>query len=205
MQDPYLALTGPTRAVVPDQETDVVVEIDLKVRGKVESEDRYLSFLVDPLPAMPGFGVINWTLNSKCSSMKLTVACIMNSVEATIFIRVIKGSWPDGVHGQITALCPLVGHEKLVLLEFGADDVPVSGRGYVELSRQVVSVSLDNELVVSCNACKDGILVEQDSLFKPALAGGSRVPLLLGTCEMEILVVWSVLSPGPDYSMSLYL
>jgi hypothetical protein len=51
MQDPYFVLEGPTRAVMfSDVLSDpVIIEVDLKVKGAIESEDGYLSFLVSPL------------------------------------------------------------------------------------------------------------------------------------------------------------
>jgi hypothetical protein len=50
-------------------------------------------------------------------------------VEATIFIRVIDGSWPDGFHGQFAASTSSIDHEKVILLDSLDNNLPISGDG----------------------------------------------------------------------------
>ena len=49
MQDHNLVLVGPTRAVFVSSPHPVTIEVDLKVKGTTESEDKDLSFLAVPL------------------------------------------------------------------------------------------------------------------------------------------------------------
>ncbi|GJN23350.1 hypothetical protein PR202_gb10992 [Eleusine coracana subsp. coracana] len=128
--DRFLELVGPTRAVVVSESLPypVTVEVELKVRGgAVESEDRCLSFVAAPLsvdldhqnhhPSSSERRRRSYT--SKCSTLTFSFERIASSVEATIFIRVVEGSWPDGARGQITALfSPALGErdESIKLL-----------------------------------------------------------------------------------------
>ncbi|TVU37803.1 hypothetical protein EJB05_11139, partial [Eragrostis curvula] len=215
-KDPYLVLTGPTRpVVVTDPASDpVMIELDLKVKGaeesrftkppetgrfSPESEDRYLSFLAVPLTCSSGYGSCTFEYTSKHSTLELTVGEIGSSVEATIFFRVVAGSWPHGFRGQFSARTGNIDHGKLVLLDFGDHNVPlVNGDRYVNLSRQVVSVEVCGELKVSVEAWKDGCkVVEEEVAFTPERAGRSYGALCLGSCKMKVLVAWSLISPEP--------
>ena len=93
----------------------------------------------------------------------------MESVEATIFIRVLSGTWPIGFNGQLTAFSESFSCKKIVLSEFG-DDGPITDNGNVDLSHFVVSVELFGGLVVSCEAWKGEETMQDDVLFKPEKA-----------------------------------
>ncbi|GJM96581.1 hypothetical protein PR202_ga13435 [Eleusine coracana subsp. coracana] len=99
--DRCLELVGPTRAVVVSESLPypVTVEVELKVRGAVESEDTCLSFVAAPLvdldhqnpPLSSERRRRSYT--SKCSTLTFSFESIASSVEATVFIRVVEGSW----------------------------------------------------------------------------------------------------------------
>jgi len=94
---------------------------------------------------------------------------IVSSVEATIFIRVIDGSWPDGFHGQFAAHTTSVDHEKVILLEFGHDNVvPVSANGIMKLSRHVGSVRLN--LSAGLSARIYNIFLSQQNSFSQLIS-----------------------------------
>lgn len=149
MQDQCLVLSGPSRAVVLSE--PVTIEVDLKVRGTIESRDKDLSLLAVPLTYSGGSGSRPFEYTTKHSTLEFMLGEIVSSVEATIFIRVIDGSWPDGFHAQFVARTSNIDHEKVILLEFGHDKiVPVSAHhGIVKLSRHVVSVDVSGTLKVS--------------------------------------------------------
>ncbi|OEL38826.1 hypothetical protein BAE44_0000164 [Dichanthelium oligosanthes] len=170
MQDQCLVMSGPSRAVVL---TDpVIIEVELNVKGAIESEDKDLSLLAVPLTYSGRSGSCPFEYTSKLSTLQFMFGEIVSSVEATIFIRVIDGSWPDGFHGQFAALTSSMDHEKTTLLDFGDDKVPVSADGIMKLSRHVVSVDVSGKLKVSFKAWQDGCkAVEGEVAFTPAKAG----------------------------------
>lgn len=194
--------SGPSRAVVL---TDpVTIEVELKVKGNVETEDKDLSLLAVPLTCSGGSGSSPFEYTSKLSTMEFMLGEIASSVEATVFVRVTDGSWPDGFRGQFAARTSSIGQEKVILLDFGDGNVTVNADGIMKLSRHVVSVDVSGKLKVSFKAWQDGCkVVEGEVVFTPAKAGRSYGTLRFGSCRMEVLVAWSLISrePEPDYLM----
>nr|TKW35638.1 hypothetical protein SEVIR_2G388100v2 [Setaria viridis] len=157
LQDRYLVLTGPTRAIV--WPTHVTIEVKLTLKGATESEDKDLSFLADPL-----FGrhvrypdLFRRYKPSKLSTLEFTLGHIVDSVEATIFVRVIDGSCPDSRSGQFAAFSTTgvrdkdsrsIDRQKIVLLDSRGDKVLVTGDGEIELFTAVVSVETRGTLKV---------------------------------------------------------
>ncbi|KAF0924510.1 hypothetical protein E2562_010157 [Oryza meyeriana var. granulata] len=115
--------------------------------------------------------------------------CQTLTEQATISVRVICGSWPDGFCGQFAAFTTgvrfkhlaregniaSIEHEKIVLLDSRGEKVVVSGDGKIELSRRVVSVEKIGELKVSVKAWEvDSNVVEKVKVFTPLEAGLSN-------------------------------
>jgi len=102
-KDPYLVLTGPSRAVMLLD--PVTVEVVLKVKGATESEDKDFSFLAAPVMrrAVLSSCLFNTVFASKLSTLEFTLGHIVFSVEATISLEVVDGAWPDGFRGQFSA------------------------------------------------------------------------------------------------------
>ncbi|CAN6226406.1 unnamed protein product [Urochloa humidicola] len=201
MQDPYLLLTGPTRAVVMNDESiPVTIEAELKVKGADGSHDKCLIYAAAPLPS--DFGSWSFELTDGMN-MKLKIALerILACVEATIFIRVVDGTWPTGFHGQIVAHTSSINPEKVVLVEF-VGDVPVSD-GYVDQSRFVVSVEAFGELMVSYKAWRGDEAMEGELAFKPEKKGRSYGTIKVGSCILEILVAWSPIRPVCEELVSM--
>ena len=86
MQVPNLKLTGPSRAVLLLD--PVTFEVDLKVMGCTESEDRHLSFLaVQFLNMIPHDSCLRIrAYTSKISTLKFTLGIVIYSLEATISV-----------------------------------------------------------------------------------------------------------------------
>ncbi|XP_062186869.1 uncharacterized protein LOC133890498 [Phragmites australis] len=219
-EDPNLVLVGPTRAVVVLSPHPVIIEVDLKVKGTTESEDKDLSFLAVPFICGYQFysRLHNCAYTSKLGTLEFTLGCIVSSVEATIFVRVIRGSWPDGFRGQFAAFttgahgtktfcdknAPSIDHEKIVLLDSRGEKVPVTGDGKIKLSRCVVSVEIRGELKVSVKAWKvDNNVVKKEKVFTPLKAGLSDDTLDIGFCKMEVNVAWSLISADPVLAESV--
>ncbi|KAF8668762.1 hypothetical protein HU200_051950 [Digitaria exilis] len=92
----------------------VTIKVELKVKGTIESEDKDLSLLAVPLTYSGGSGSRTIECTSKLSTLEFMLGEIVSSVEATVFIQVIDGSWPDGFHGQFAAHTSSIDHEKAI-------------------------------------------------------------------------------------------
>ncbi|BAF26822.1 uncharacterized protein [Oryza sativa Japonica Group] len=201
-EDPYLLLTGPTRAVVVCD--PVYLEAVLRVKGSTESEDEDLSFFTVPLTDVNRpreTCLITREYTSKLSTLELTFGYVVRSVEATIKARIVDGSWPeeDGSSARFTACTSSLKHNGVLLLDSGDKrrKMRVDADGVVGLSRRVVSVEFEGELEVSVvtfdgsNICSK---MEAEIRFVPEEVGESCVELDVGFCKMEITVAWSCLS-----------
>lgn len=194
VQDPYLALTGPSRAVAVSVDPSHV-EVSLKVKGTTKSEDKDLSELV--LLLRSGCR-LSGVYPSRLSALEFKFGPIQNSVEATIQIKVSVGSWPDGFRGVFSAVTSGNYDWKVKLLDFGDDGLPVDADGMIKLSRSVVSVGLYDEIlkvsVVACPVEEEQVGEISEIALKPDSAGISApgVELKVASCSMEVSVAWSL-------------
>lgn len=200
-QDPYLALTGPTRAIVVSSDPSYF-EIKLKVKGTTESEDKDLSILIMTYRT----GLVDRSFPSELSTLEMTFEEIVRSVEATISIKVIDGSWPDGFRGAFSASIDSIADLKVKLLECGDDKLPLDADGKIMLTCRVVSVGLEGILRISAMAhCINGEQVVEshhregvmssEAVFVPKRLGtSSNTKLKVGSCRMEVTVSWSLFS-----------
>uniref|UniRef100_A0A0D9XKS8 DUF6598 domain-containing protein n=1 Tax=Leersia perrieri TaxID=77586 RepID=A0A0D9XKS8_9ORYZ len=173
-ENPYLLLTGPSRVVAVCDFVDF--EAVLKVKGSVESEDKDLSLIGGRLTQY----------KSNLSTVELTYGYFVESVEATISVQVIDGSWSDGFSAQFTAHTSSLKHNKILLLDSGYDNLAVNADGIIELSRRVVSVELEGELKVSVVANGDNSRVQAEIGFIPDDDDRSSAELNVGFCKMEV-------------------
>jgi len=218
-------LVGPTRAVVLSMPDPLIIDVEMKVKGTTESEDKRLSLLAVPLLCAGKYYshvLKSGSYTSKLSTLEFRLGYIVSSVEATISVRVIRGSWPDGFHGQFAAYTTGVRFrhlasedilagielEKIVLLDSRGDQnvVTVSGDGTIELSRRVVSVEKVGKLKVLVRAWElvdHNNVVEQVKVFTPLEAGLSNGELDIGFCLLEVSVAWSLISENPVLAKSV--
>ncbi|KAF8716940.1 hypothetical protein HU200_026043 [Digitaria exilis] len=200
MQEPCLVLTGPSRAVVLID--PLTIEVHLKVKGPTELEDKTLCFFANDIKDRSPFHscLLHQTWTSKFSTLEFILGHITSSVEATMYVRVVDGSWPDGFHGQF-AVCrsTSLNHNKIVLLSFGDDKVPVSSDGVIELSRRVVSAEVNSRLIVSVKAWQDDNIVEARVEFSANKSGRSFGVLDIGSCKIDVTIAWSLISVVPEH------
>ncbi|KAL6841746.1 hypothetical protein ACP4OV_028258 [Aristida adscensionis] len=147
-EDPYLVLTGPSRAVVVVD--PVTIEVKLQVKGTSESEDQDFSFLAVTVVtnAMCSSELINIAHTSKLSTLKFSIGYLMGSLEATVSVQVVEGGWPDGFRCQIATFATSdsdnktasTDHKKFVLLDSRNEKVPFNDDGSSKLSRRVACV-----------------------------------------------------------------
>ncbi|TVU37523.1 hypothetical protein EJB05_10840 [Eragrostis curvula] len=205
-EDPYLVLTGPSRAVIRVVSSPVLIEVKLTVKGATEYEDKDLSNLVAPLArGDPMYShLLNYDFASKLSTLEFSLGYIVGSVEATVFVRVIQGSWTDDFRGIFTASTncfktkPDIGHKKVILLDSGGEKVTESSDGKIKLSRSVVSVELAGRLNLSVVALKgNNRVAERTRSLKPSKDGTKPYKYKMGFCELLVSVVWSLLADDP--------
>uniref|UniRef100_A0A453DL57 DUF6598 domain-containing protein n=1 Tax=Aegilops tauschii subsp. strangulata TaxID=200361 RepID=A0A453DL57_AEGTS len=192
--EPFLALTGPSRAIVCKESVDF--EIQLKVRGTTESEDRAL--ITGVCTYNRGDDTVCFT-NCFCTA-EFRLEVLQETVQATVLgVRVKDGSWPSGCGGRVT--CSLIDGEiddtpgQLELLVSRGSAMPVTSEGYLLLSRNVVSVDVNRNLNFLLEAClPSGDIIAQKVLsFEPKLCNISQGSCELNGIELEITVAWSCL------------
>ncbi|XP_048544108.1 uncharacterized protein LOC125523099 [Triticum urartu] len=190
--DCYLALEGPTHAIVVSYDP-TYLEVSLKVKGATESDDKDLSALVVVFRA----GACPQSVfPSRLSTLEINFDHIYRSVEATVFIRIIGGSWPDGFRGVFSAASSRDDTLQVKLLDFEDGGLPVDANGVITLTRRVVSAALQRNLKVSVMAfpINEGYAAKtSEAVLQPHRAGVSPpgVNLCIGSCSMEVRVAWS--------------
>jgi hypothetical protein len=199
MQDPYLKLVGPTRAAVLSQVSDSVrFEVVLKVKsGSNESDDKDLSFLASKYRTFNTSysRVICRVVSSKLSKLQWRYGLLAKSVEATIGIQVIHGSWPNGCRGIFSASTTSLDGMKVTLLSLEDDKLPINIDGMINVSRHVVCVEIDGQLKISITAeYEDGdqITIKDEIIFTPKEYGRSSAVLKVHSCQMKVIVAWSL-------------
>ncbi|KAF7076055.1 hypothetical protein CFC21_080761 [Triticum aestivum] len=204
-EDPYLVLTGPTRAPVT-LFGPMHFDITLKVKRINELEDKDLSLLGFRYECCKSINyqaskgecalrscVSSQKRRSKMSTLELTCGIVASSIEATISVRIVGGSWPDGFSGRFIASTASVSHMRVLLLNIGDKDTPVvAADGTIELSRRVVSVESFGELRVHAAGWLGSQQIDSEVFFKPLESGRSSRSLKVGSCEMEVTVGWSL-------------
>jgi hypothetical protein len=167
-------------------------EVELKVKAKGESGDEMLAFgtfeVWERSNGKDGF--LNWEYHRRCT-LQYKFALLPHSIEATINVRVVDGSWPDNHGGEVLCLTSDVD-EKVVLLDSRDGEMPINSNGVIELSRRVVSVESNMKLLVAVDACQTGFLARATAIFEPKKSGISHHMCDLDSCKMEVTVAWSL-------------
>ncbi|KAF8779797.1 hypothetical protein HU200_002057 [Digitaria exilis] len=152
----------------------VTIEAELKVKGAVKSKDKYFILEAKTVPLNWGVGDVEF-IGTRGSRLKISLGELHNCVEATLFFRVIGGTWPAGLQGHFAASTAESPIKKVSLIAFGGGDgESIRGDGNMTHLRHVVSVEESGELIVSVQAWRDGqALVDQEVRFKAKLSGRS--------------------------------
>jgi len=135
-------------------------EVELSVKGAIESEDKDLSYLAEPLVHQSPLNssVLITDYNSNLSTMEFTHGYICRSVKVTISVQMINGSW-QGYRSEFFVCTSSIG-EEVFLLDSGDEGVPITANSTIELSRQVVSVERKGKLKVFFRAWQGNDLVD---------------------------------------------
>ncbi|KAM0872347.1 hypothetical protein ACQ4PT_038783 [Festuca glaucescens] len=206
-QDSFLPLPGPSRAVVFTDPVDV--EIQLKVKGRTEPEDKDL--ISNVLVYRRDFssdssGGAGNLVRSSCSSqfcaLELTSALIAGAVEATIInAEVIQGRWPKNLGIRVVSGTTSID-EDFILLDARDGRFRVDlADGLIRLSRNIVCVEQDGGLKLSVEAYKrNGDIYEGSAVtvLTPKRFSASLGICKLNFCTVRFTVGWSCLATVSD-------
>uniref|UniRef100_A0A0E0Q8D1 DUF6598 domain-containing protein n=1 Tax=Oryza rufipogon TaxID=4529 RepID=A0A0E0Q8D1_ORYRU len=194
-QDSSLVLTGPSRYVLAMDNPDF--EVELKVKGITETEDKVLSSLAFTFNCMCDNGRVKRHMASnKRSTVQIKFALIPETVEATFEVEVIDGSWDPSLRPHFFASTHHLPSMKFVLLDPREGAMVINDNNNVRLTRSVVSVQVLGGLKLTAEALDDENTVVHRTtvIFKPQRAGRINGFLDLNRCKMMVKVAWSRLS-----------
>ncbi|XP_044967531.1 uncharacterized protein LOC123427524 [Hordeum vulgare subsp. vulgare] len=192
-KDPFLRLTGPSCAIWLLGR--VSVDVQLKVKCKKESEDEVLAYkFYEFFQDFPFQRVLQVPIRCMRCTLEFNVTVLPSSVEATVGVRVVDGSWPDQCRGLVVCNTDSVKDGKVVLLDSQDGKLPTKSDGVVELVRRVVSVDEPKgKLIISVEASRDGFSAQGTVDFQMQASGRSTDMCDLVFCKMEVTVCWSPL------------
>jgi hypothetical protein len=172
-------------------------EVVLKLKGATnESEDKDLSFLASKYTTSKWYThAINFIATSNLCKVKWTFGNLAKSVEATINIQVTHGSWPDGCRGIFSACTISLKDLKVRLLSLDNGKLPLTDNDMIKLSRHVVCVEIEGELKLSVAAeyaNRKQVTTRDEIVFTPRTNGRSCAILNVFSCQMEVIVAWSL-------------
>jgi hypothetical protein len=200
LQDPFLRLIGPSRAILFTDH--VKFEVQLRLKGTTESQDRALirAFCDYTGGHYPGVSTTSFE-NCFCTT-ELCLERIEQTVQATILsVRVKNGPWPFEYGGEVACFAPSYNTApssmNVVLLSSRGRPMPNDLDGYLHLSRNVVSVELKGSLTFFVHAYShSGEITAQGQVCFMA----NKCNITQQTCffhdpevEVEITVAWSTL------------
>ncbi|XP_048556915.1 uncharacterized protein LOC125537638 [Triticum urartu] len=205
MHDPFLRLTGPSRAIVSREPLNV--EIELKVKGATKSEDKPLmSFFYYYSGSHCGICTLYIPLEGDFCTMALSSEEVYESVQATaVGIRVcVPEETPSIFKNGGRVVCSSLPRRRAklpnpehrtgpsfwqVVLQDGA--MTSCSQGYLDLSRHVVSVKLCGTLEVLIEAnSRSGAMAAQVSI-QARDCNITQNECQLGDSKLEITVAWS--------------
>jgi hypothetical protein len=188
-----LQLTGPCRPIAWIDPVDF--EIQLKVKGKTESEDE--TFMAQRFGYAHSFGQSGNLLRRRWEgnfcTVEITSVLLDCTVAATIISAdVIEGYWPDDCGGRVVSRIAGID-EDFVLLDSGDGPMHVDPDGHITLQRGVVSVPCSRILTISVEAYSEaGICAEDCVEFRPKKSLTSIGTCSLGFCTVMFIVGWSL-------------
>ncbi|CAM0912678.1 unnamed protein product [Alopecurus aequalis] len=191
-EDPFLQLTGPCRPIALIDPVDF--EIQLKAKGKTESEDE--TIMVQQFEYGHGFGqsghLARRRWDGNFCTLEITSALLGSTVAATIISAdVVQGLWPDDYGGRVVSRTAGID-EDFVLLDSGDGTMHADSDGHITLQRNVVCVRRAGTLTVSVEAYSDAGICTTDGVeFRPKDSLTSIGTCNLGFCTVMFTVGWS--------------
>uniref|UniRef100_A0ACD5Y6M9 Uncharacterized protein n=1 Tax=Avena sativa TaxID=4498 RepID=A0ACD5Y6M9_AVESA len=194
-KDPFLHLTGPSRAILAVDPVDF--EVELKINKGLEFRERVLISLHGRYYATDNTSL--FLRGPECTA-ELSIERLATPLQATIVgARVVEGGWPFK-HGcrvvcSSFAAAAEATPREVVLLDYHGKRMRVGWDGYLHLSRNVISVELQGTRRVVIQAYSEsGHQAQQGHVDFPAQRCQTRKgECFIGNSKLEIVVAWSLL------------
>ncbi|VAH24410.1 unnamed protein product [Triticum turgidum subsp. durum] len=191
-----LVLTGPKRGLMICD--SIIFEVDLKVKdvnGRKVKDERVSKGLMEingikRLSYPPKYQVQTEKLVSMHSTLDLNYTFVRNAVEGTVEARMILEEGPvDYFHGKIVAHtssfpCDIMLHDSEL-----AGMLTAGEGGILQTARRVVSVSIDETLLLTVAAATSGVGTVE---FTPKRGSYDEEKITCGDYKMLVKVTWSI-------------
>ncbi|KAK1619967.1 hypothetical protein QYE76_025484 [Lolium multiflorum] len=211
--DPFLHLTGPSRAVVSID--TVYFEIQLKVKGAADSQDNSLITCARGYTGGCGSGISTLCFKNIFCTLELCLQPFKRTVQATILtVQIVKKKdlWPlNFAYGGLVACTPLprttmvsadsgVSSNQIVLIESKGRPMPKGVNGHVHLWRQVVSVERGGglDVVIQAYSKSGAVHVEGRVHFTSQTCSVSQQECVVGEAQVTVAVAWSLVPDDLD-------
>jgi hypothetical protein len=203
LQYPFLHLTGPVRAIVSEEPVDI--EIQLVVKGTTAAEDRALisyAFLYEGNNG--GARVRTSTIEKYSCTLELCTQQVIRSVQAIIFgLRIVDvNSMPEyGFKVLCSTRTQSINEPpEVVLFDSKVGRKYAMKNGFLNLSRQVVSVEMRGKLKLTVQAYSESgdVAAESHVLVVPKRCNTTHHELHFGGLKVAFTVAWSLLVDDED-------
>jgi hypothetical protein len=189
---------GPCRAILSAD--PVIIEIQLKVKGRAKSEDRKL---ISKVCHISGESFGTFLVRDDHCAIELCCEQVKQSVQATVSrVRLVDhGSLPSEYGGRVSCCSVREGaiegatdqSKQIVLLDSKDGTIPMGKHNCINLSRCVVSVELEGRLKVTIEAYPLSGTITGHVFFTPQKSNITIGTCYLGDCVVEVTVAWSLL------------
>ncbi|CAO2171196.1 unnamed protein product [Urochloa humidicola] len=196
-EDPFLVLTGPSRAIALIDPPEF--EVELYVLSRMPSGEKVLSAHVFEYNNI----ICGWKAgqvqtiretNKQLSTIELKFAHMSIPLEATI--EVYHSGGTVNFHGRFFAQMDYMGKDEIVLLDSRESKLTILPDGRIPVSRRVVLVKEGAELRLGVKASQSRVgrnSVEDFATFRAKTLGKSDGQFNVGFCKMSVSVAWSCL------------
>ncbi|CAO2037296.1 unnamed protein product [Urochloa humidicola] len=187
-KDEPLILTGPKRGLLLLD--DNFVETDLKIKDHQGQDKEFSKGIV----AIRGVAnrlleeckVERESLSTRLSTVNVLYAIVIDAVEATIAVRVLKGKFDGTITAHTTSI-----QKRVVLYDSKLADTRTADVGVIRLMRRVVSVYVRDMLIIEVKT-DDGKYVWRID-FTPRGNGVDEDTFTVGGAKMRVMVAWSIM------------
>uniref|UniRef100_A0ACD5TAI8 Uncharacterized protein n=1 Tax=Avena sativa TaxID=4498 RepID=A0ACD5TAI8_AVESA len=209
--DPFLRLTGPSRAIVSGKPVKFEVDLKIKYQDELEEHQSRAPISIQEWRSAKFYRTYGWRsmldtaplFDGYACSAELSLEQLPRAIQATIVsVRLVAGSWPPSYGYRVSCSLSDASEdsevELLNCLGLDDDDVkksPIGSDGCFALARNVVSAQLESTLkVVILTKSRHGGSHSSHVEF-PVLqyCQTSKALCSVVDCKVEVVVAWSLI------------